>query len=255
MEKLLVADDVSTIWSMHCDRMEAFGFDRMIYGFTRFRASQSFAALDDTLILSNHDGAYLNSFLGSGLFSEAPMVKWAVESVGACSWRGVAERAATGRLRDSEKKVLDLNSRFHVAAGYSISFIDPSSRAKGAIGLCARPGLDQDAVDAIWAEHGREIWVLNSVMHMKISALPFSTTRRPLTSRQREVLEWVGDGKTSADIAQILGLTTATVEKHLRLARETLEVDTTAQALLKASMQKQLFISSPQNWPARANVT
>jgi len=247
LEKLLVADDVGEIWSMHCDQMASFGFNRLIYGFTRFRATQNFGSLDDTLVLSNHDTAYLHSFLGAGLFSDAPMVKWALESVGACSWRIVAERAMSGQLSDAERKVLELNRRFDVVAGYSIGFPDTSARAKGAIGLCARPGLNQDDVDAIWAEHGRDLWVLNSIMHLKMSALPFSTMRRPLTSRQREVLEWVGDGKTSADIAQILGLTTATVEKHLRLAREALEVDTTAQALLKASMQRQLFVTSPNN--------
>ena len=31
------------------------------------------------------------------------------------------------------------------------------------------------------------------------------------------------------------------VEKHLRLAREALDVETTAQAVLKASLQRQIF--------------
>jgi LuxR family transcriptional regulator len=38
-----------------------------------------------------------------------------------------------------------------------------------------------------------------------------------------------------------MGLTPATIEKHLRLARDALEVETTAQAVLKASMQNQIF--------------
>jgi LuxR family transcriptional regulator len=37
-------------------------------------------------------------------------------------------------------------------------------------------------------------------------------------------------------------LTPATVEKHLRLAREALAVETTAQAVLKATMQNQMFV-------------
>ncbi|HBQ37029.1 MAG TPA: LuxR family transcriptional regulator, partial [Rhodobacteraceae bacterium] len=44
------------------------------------------------------------------------------------------------------------------------------------------------------------------------------------------------------DIATIMDLTSATVEKHLRLAREALDVETTAQAVLKASYQSQIFI-------------
>ena len=78
--------------------------------------------------------------------------------------------------------------------------------------------------------------------HLKLLNLPHANSRRPLTKRQREVLEWVGDGKTTADIATIMGLTPATVEKHLRLARESLDVDTTAQAVLKASFQNQIYV-------------
>jgi LuxR family transcriptional regulator len=63
-----------------------------------------------------------------------------------------------------------------------------------------------------------------------------------LTKRQREALEWVGDGQTMQDTAMLMGLTVATVEKHLRLARDTLAVDTTAQAVLKASFSNQMFV-------------
>jgi LuxR family transcriptional regulator len=38
-----------------------------------------------------------------------------------------------------------------------------------------------------------------------------------------------------------MGLTAATVEKHLRLAREALDVETTAQAVLKAAFYNQMF--------------
>ena len=43
-------------------------------------------------------------------------------------------------------------------------------------------------------------------------------TRSPdrlLTLREREVLEWLARGKSNSEIAQILGITTATVGKHL----------------------------------------
>ena len=55
------------------------------------------------------------------------------------------------------------------------------------------------------------------------------------------MLEWVGDGKTAQDISTIMGVSPATIEKHLRLAREALDVETTAQAVLKASFQNQLY--------------
>ena len=77
--------------------------------------------------------------------------------------------------------------------------------------------------------------------HLKILTLPYTPPNQNLTKRQREALEWIGDGKTTADTAALMGLTPATVEKHLRLARAALNVETTAQAVLKASFQNQMF--------------
>ena len=83
---------------------------------------------------------------------------------------------------------------------------------------------------------------MNNVAHLKIMNLPYTAARKMLTKRQRETLEWVGEGKTTQDIGVIMGLTPATVEKHLRLAREALDVETTAQAVVKASFQNQIFL-------------
>jgi DNA-binding CsgD family transcriptional regulator len=48
------------------------------------------------------------------------------------------------------------------------------------------------------------------------TALKESSRRyRDLTSREREVLFWLSQGKTNADIAAILGVASATISKHL----------------------------------------
>ena len=137
---------------------------------------------------------------------------------------------------------MEFNARLNMTAGYTVSFPSGSQRHKGAISLAARPGLSQDEVDAIWQDCGREITIMNNVAHLKIISMPYVPPNRALTKRQREVLEWVGDGKTTQDIAVLLGLTTAPVDKHLRLAREALSVETTAQAVLKAAMHNQIFL-------------
>lgn len=247
LERLLAAQSIEEIWTMHTEKMAEYGFDRLLYGFTRFRTSNSFGSMEDVLVLSNHVHEFIDGFVKGGLYHHAPMVKWAAANEGACSWRWIEEHANSGNMTASEQRVLEFNLKHGVRAGYSISFRDVSVRAKGAIGLAGRPGLRQSDVDAIWDEHGREIVVINNITHLRITAMPFASSRRALTPRQREALEWVGDGKTTQDIATIMGLTPATVEKHLRLAREALDVDTTAQGVLKASFQNQIFILANQS--------
>lgn len=233
---------IESLWDAHTQKMAEYGFDRMIYGFTRYRTSTSLGDPEDFIILTNHSRAYTDEFLTGGLYFHAPMVRWALSHDGACSWKVLNEMFTSRALTDAEKRVFDFNRQMGVTAGYTISFKAISSRSKGAIALTAREGLDQEAVDEIWDEHGNDIHLMNSIAHLKILSLPYNTPARSLTPRQREALEWVGDGKTMQDIALLMGLTPATVEKHLRLAREALAVETTAQAVLKAAFANQMFV-------------
>ena len=233
---------IEDLWAKHCALMDAYGFDRLIYGFTRFLTENSFGDPNDLVVLTNHTPAYRKGFVEDGLFRHAPMVRWAVENEGSCSWRVLAEQISQGTLDEKAQKVVAFNQQHKVLAGYTIGFKSVSSRARGAISLTTRPEMTQDEADAVWAEHGQDIVLLNNVAHLKILTLPLPLHNQTLTPRQREALEWVGDGKTMQDIAQIMGLTQATIEKHLRLARETLNVETTAQAVAKAAFHNQMYI-------------
>ena len=241
LQDMLHVPTIEELWDLLTRRMAGFGFDRLIYGATRYRTATSLGDPDDFVLLTNHDAKYTDTFIGGGLFFHAPMVKWALENDGACSWRVMHDMIDTGTLTAEERKVMAFNLAQGVTAGYSISFRSVSPRTKAAIALTARKGMDQAEVDAVWAEHGAVIQVLNTIAHLRFLSLPYTAPGRALTSRQREVLGWVGDGKTVQDIALLLGLTGATVEKHLRLARDALSVETTAQAVLKASFQNQIF--------------
>jgi len=56
-----------------------------------------------------------------------------------------------------------------------------------------------------------------------------------LNDREVETLTWVARGKTSAEIAQILGLTKRTVDFHIDNARTKLGATTRTQAVIKAA--------------------
>ncbi len=56
-----------------------------------------------------------------------------------------------------------------------------------------------------------------------------------LNDREVEVLTWVARGKTSIEIAQILGLTKRTIDFHIDNARDKLGTATRTEAVLKAA--------------------
>lgn len=242
LNALLNAPSIEELWDMHTSRMAEYGFDRLIYGYTRYRTATSLGDPEDFVLLSNHETDYLDTFIKDGHYFHGPMVRWALDNEGACSWSVLADMLTTQTLTAEERKVIAFNRSMNVTAGYSISFKSVSPRTKGAMALTVRADLTQEDADAVWDEHGEDIILLNNLVHLRILTLPYTAPGRTLTKRQKEVLGWVGDGKTIQDIAILMELTPATVEKHLRLARESLSVETTAQAVLKAAFQNQMFV-------------
>lgn len=245
VERLTEARDLDAVWAELCAAMAGFGFDRLIYAYARFYTGDYERAPEDFMILSNHPPAYMERYVGEALYRDAPMLHWALKNTGACGWGLLL---TPGAVDEAGQRVLDFNRQHGVVAGYTISFPKTAPPGHAGVSLAARAGLDQAATDAIWRRDGREIAAMCQIAHWRIAHLPQPVSRK-LTQRQRQVLEWVGQGKTTQDIAQIMGLTPGTVEKHLRLAREALDVETTAQAVLKASRQQQIYVLRPAPAP------
>lgn len=240
--QLTKANSLEGVWDTYTSAMDEIGFDRIIYGRTRYSTEKYLGDPEDFLVLTNHDPAYMEFFVEKGNFHNSPMFRWSFNNVGCASWSKVIAMREKGQLSYDELDLVANNRKFGVEAGYTVSFPTYSRRSKASASLTAKPGITQTQVDEIWKRNEAGLELLNFIFDLKVSTLPHYTGEIALTKRQREVLEWIGDGKTTQDTATILGLTAATVEKHLRLARETLHVDTTAQAVLKASFLNQMFV-------------
>ncbi|WP_137699782.1 helix-turn-helix transcriptional regulator [Marimonas lutisalis] len=246
-ERVLRCRSIEEVWDLHLEKMKDYGFDRLIYGTTNLWTHGAWGDVSDMLFLSSYEQEVTDVIVRGGLNNRAAVVPREKYEPGAHSWRAFAEREKTGDLTEAEQELSTLRAKWGIVAGYTIWFDEFNQRSRSVIGLCARRGLSQDDVDALWNEKGHEIFLLNNLMHLKISQMPHAGQRNPLSPRQREVLQWVADGKTVNDIAKLMKLSSVTVEKHLRLARERLGVETTGQAVQKASLQKQLFVIEHAN--------
>lgn len=238
LARVMACDNLAELWALHKDCMAGYGFDSLFYAYSYQMSERDFGALNDAVMLSSFPADYMQAFINRNLLVHCPMWHWSLENTGAISWEHFQEVApATER----EAEIMALAESHELTKGYLISFRDFSTRSKGVIAMANRGDISQAALDEVWAQHGSAIEVINWITHKQITAMPALGVNQPLTPRQIEVLEWVGAGKTAQDIATILSVAPATVEKHLRLAREALQVETTAHAVLKATLQNQIY--------------
>lgn len=245
LTRIAEARRIEDVWSLAVPYYRALGFSRVNYGYTRFRHDRSIGDPDDAIFLSTADPDYVRLYFRGGFFARTPVYRWALNNDGACTWAWVQNAYDAGLLSPEEAEAVRQNALMGVAAGIAVSFPESSMRAKGALGLIADKDLTHADVELIFADRLPELSAVAHMMHLKIIHLPGGSGRRALTGRQREVLEWVADGKTMQDIAIIMGVSPAMVEKHLRLAREALDVDTTAQAVAKAALMNIIFQREP----------
>lgn len=121
-----------------------------------------------------------------------------------------------------------------VAQGLSIPVRGPY----GDLGLLS---VTRDCPSSDWLKLKRAIIgdLQSAAVHFHDSVMRSTTLsallRMPaLSTREREILQWVAAGKSQQDIGDILSISHRTVEVHLRSAREKLGALTTPQAVGRA---------------------
>ena len=64
----------------------------------------------------------------------------------------------------------------------------------------------------------------------------------PLTGRETEVLSWIRQGKTNAEIAGILGISPHTVKNQVKSVMVKLRVNTRGQAVVEGMRQRHIAL-------------
>lgn len=246
LNRIAASSSIDEAWDHATGYFTDLGFGRVNYGFTRFKHLKTIGDPEDALFLTTCDADYVKRYFQAGFYAKTPVFRWAERSSGICSWTWVKEAFEAGRLSAEEAEAVRQNAAMWVVAGISVSFPEVSSRSKGALGLIADPGITAEAVDELLSARREEILAVANMMHLTIVHLPQLSRHRALSPRQREALEWVADGKTTQDVALLMGVSPAMVEKHLRLAREALAVETTAQAVAKGALLNMIFQRLPE---------
>lgn len=244
VSQMLAANEIEGVWALLRAILERYGFDRLNYSYAPALQDPLHLSRSLRFTLTSHSDPRMEKIYRGELLDRSPMRRWAAENVGAISWsRQLELLRAYGMEADGPAlNALLADLGFH--AGYTIGFPSSALTGKAAMGLTARAGLDQGAVDEIWDRHGAAIEALAGAAHARMSQLPLEMPHGTLSPRQREILGWVADGKSVQDVAILMNRSPAAIEKQLREARVRLGVQTTAQAVARIALLNQLGVPS-----------
>lgn len=231
---LLNAVHFEDLWALYARIMVSEGFDALLFGQARPSHGPPLRATPSgTMLFSNLDRGFCAAYGGEKFFS-SPMVKWVATHSEPLLWSEVYRRRSRGELTKEEMEMLDIQAAYGIRGGVTIPLGETGPRRRAAIDLMTcRDTANQTEIDQIWQRRGKALLLITRIFHLKALTVPSAVTAK-LTKRQKEVLEWAAAGKSVQDIASLLGVSRATAEKHLRLAREMLGAETTAQAVARA---------------------
>ncbi|TXH59443.1 MAG: response regulator transcription factor [Burkholderiaceae bacterium] len=130
------------------------------------------------------------------------------------------------------------------AQAWLAAFFAEAAEAERIAWLTAAPGdAEQPAPDGrvLAARRLGEVGLGETMWLLRVlepgEAPPSRLASAALTPRETEVLSWIAKGKTNRDVAEILGMSPRTVNKHLEHVFEKLGVETRAAAAALASRE------------------
>lgn len=239
LERILDAKSVDQIRAAYLEATTTFGFTNAFYVARFMLDLPSSLTQDHSVIITNLPAAVIERVQTARAGDTPLWAQWVSRNNGEISSEALIALICPDP--DNPPNELRAIRQAGLEAAQFLSLRDKVLRSIGAVVLNPWLGATHQDVAERWQDRGRELRTLSWVMHMRLATMPRANLQLRLTPRQREVLEWRSAGKTVGEIATIIGVTPATVEKHMRLAREALGVQTTPQAILKAHLAHELF--------------
>lgn len=129
--------------------------------------------------------------------------------------------------------------------GLRIGWAQAARDATGAVGLLTLARSAQPLTGSeLTANQARMAWLAqytHAAMSQLLTPKLAPETRAALTLREKEVLRWTAEGKTSYEISQILDVSERTVNFHINNAVAKLETSNKTQAAVKATALGMLY--------------
>lgn len=190
--------------------------------------------LSPLVLMNSWPDGWFERYTEQNFFHRDGVGQWALRTTEPFAWREVPPLLMRPPIA---QQVMNEASEFKMADGFVVPMF--SSRHWQAAVSFASPDALELPERSRSAVHLMSIYAVNRVRQI-LGEVP--SPERLLTTREAECLTWIAAGKNAEDIGDILGLSTLTVQTHLRNVRTKMEVATIAQAVAEAMRSGEIRI-------------
>jgi LuxR family transcriptional regulator, quorum-sensing system regulator CviR len=205
-----------------------FPFSRVIGGLTRLTPSGKFDGFTNVVNVS-YPEEWIKLYWQNGYFEVDPVFQTALDKPGTQHW-GATYREATS---PKQQEFMAAAREFGLGDGITTGSADHACRVAT---FCSFASAD--SVDA--ARYVPLVEYFGYYVHMALlrtspaNAQSMDRCVKKLTLRELTILNWVKNGKTNWEIAQIMGVTERTIRFHVESIFSKLEVTSRSQAVATA---------------------
>lgn len=187
------------------------------------------SSLNDISIITNWHPDLIGAYDRMGLISHSPVIRAMQQSTKPLVWTMSDLNKGRGDGKDNE--VIRLFNEFGLMSGVYFHTADANNQ-HGTLGLSG------DRPDPDHAELIRLSYIANHAFEQATSLLTVKSRNIDiLTQRERECIYWTANGKTSGEVAKILGISENTVNHHLSSSAQKLQTVNKAHTVAKAIRQ------------------
>ena len=199
---------------------EIYGLDHAVYA----------TVLTDNRIVgyTNYPEEWVSYYTQNNLHQIDPVIQAAAASILPVNWRDIGDDYAD-------------NEVFRMARKHGIGHLGLSVPVRGPYGDFAVFSVTKDCAASEWTNLCKliikDMQVIAFFFHdaiMRQQGMFKLLSKKTLSRREREVLQWYARGKTQSDIAVLTGLSVFTVSAYLQSSRTKLNALTTAHAAARA---------------------
>jgi LuxR family transcriptional regulator, quorum-sensing system regulator BjaR1 len=183
--------------------------------------------LEPYILLNGWPRGWTEHYTRSNYYADDPVAAWCRRTVNPFEW---SQAPFNAERSPRAAEVMNVAREFGLDHGFLVPIVASMGFQACVTMAGERPNCEPRAK--------RALHLIGMYAHARCAALigceSDGQRRRILSERERDVLAWSAEGKSSWEIATILGLSERTVNWHVEQAERKLDAVTRTQAVIKA---------------------